>query len=656
MATILEPEAAFNARAIEHALTRPQLVRLQNQGLVKLAFALTTPGTVPADEALRGLLDDDPDAVTVGQLSSVRRLMFDAQTLAASQIKTTITGTDAGKKAELVPAERAQRIQNQKQRLQGMELTGPLECSHASYDYVAKMLEGDVPIYLEPHRFTTRASEVAREKPGKEIVLDNTNLTVKDIENKDRCQISNELQLHQAFTRRALACDLMQACTFRRMEKWHRFLLDHLQQPAPPNFRAASMEQVLRADRAAWIKMAERVHSLKRAADGALPLDNALDELQVNPSVVFHLMPVPQDRQQAPTKTPPVHAHEAGGGQPLNIKKKDKFGKNQQKGGNKGRGKGKGKPASKGRMPLELVGLHRQNKAGKRLPWLVGPHLNQALKTSLMSRLGNLSLTEGSSAILSTMFSKKFSDRVRDRPLSALKLIEVFSGTGGLTAEVRRPGCHHSVGVDAHVTKQVKAPVIRIDLASQHGESLFWRILRQPDVFAIHLGPPCASRARGNKRSKGANPPLRSTKMPDGLPGLPPTYAARVATANCLYKLCGRIMSFATSAGILCTIENPARSHFWATSFLQRELEPVKQLLQEVHFHHCMYKSRRRKRTRLLVNHSCFLHLAKDCDDARPHGGWGSTPQHATSLEVEYPHELSNGLYVSGVPQFSMVL
>ena len=90
MATILESEAAFNARALEHGLNRAQLLRLQNQGLnnlSKLAFALTTPGTVPTDDSLKVLLDDDPDAVATGQLSSIRRLMFDAQALSASQSK-----------------------------------------------------------------------------------------------------------------------------------------------------------------------------------------------------------------------------------------------------------------------------------------------------------------------------------------------------------------------------------------------------------------------------------------------------------------------------------------------------------------------------------------------------------------------------------------
>ena len=73
MATILESDSAFNARAFNHGLTRPQLQRLQNHGLTslsKLAFSITTPATVPTDDALRGLLDENPDEVTVGQLSS----------------------------------------------------------------------------------------------------------------------------------------------------------------------------------------------------------------------------------------------------------------------------------------------------------------------------------------------------------------------------------------------------------------------------------------------------------------------------------------------------------------------------------------------------------------------------------------------------------
>lgn len=108
MATILDSTAAFDARALEHGLTEDQLGRLKLKGLnnlSKLAFAISTPGTSPDDESLKTLVHDDPDMVTVGQLASIRRLMFDAQTLCAAQVKHILAGTEATRKAELVPAE-----------------------------------------------------------------------------------------------------------------------------------------------------------------------------------------------------------------------------------------------------------------------------------------------------------------------------------------------------------------------------------------------------------------------------------------------------------------------------------------------------------------------------------------------------------------------
>eukprot|EP00435_Cladocopium_sp_Y103_P057433 s637_g19.t1 len=356
MATILDSIAAFNARATEHGLADGQLQRLQRQGITslsQLAFALTTLGASAGDDALKGSINDEPDRVNAGQLASIRRLSFDAQTLSAAQVKHILAGNEAAKKAELVPAERAQRIQNQREKLAGMELSGPYECSHASYDYVAKMIEQNVPSYLEPHRFTTRSAEVAREKPGKELILDNTNLTVKDAENKDKCPMQDNLQTFQALTRRSLACDLMGVCTFKCMERWHRFLMDSIQLHPPPGYKAPTTEQVLRADRAGWIRLAKKVESLKRKADGTLLLDTALDELRTDPSTVFHLMPLPSLKgPDKPTK-------------PAVPIKKDTSPKPTP---SKGKGKGKGKTKhNKGRMTVELVGLNPTMKSDKRI-------------------------------------------------------------------------------------------------------------------------------------------------------------------------------------------------------------------------------------------------------------------------------------------------
>jgi hypothetical protein len=82
------------------------------------------------------------------------------------------------------------------------------------------------------------------------------------------------------------------------------------------------MEQILRTDRAGWIKMAEKVLTLKRKADGTLPLDHALTALQSDPAVMFHLVPLPLDKAFVQTKADTRRADE--GPKPIPIKKKDK--------------------------------------------------------------------------------------------------------------------------------------------------------------------------------------------------------------------------------------------------------------------------------------------------------------------------------------------
>ena len=239
-------------------------------------------------------------------------------------------------------------------------------------------------------------------------------------------------------------------------------------------------------------------------------------------------------------------------------------------------------------------------------------------------------------------FEAKFVQRVKGHKLSSLVFIEIFSGTAGLCAEVRRHGLLSSVGVDAHVAKRTKSPVLRIHLGEKHGEELLWRILRQDNIAGIHLGPPCgtSSRAREIRRSYGPDPrPLRTDAQPDGLRNLRGKDRQRVVMANCLYNLTARVFRYATNNGIPTTIENPARSLFWKTQWIAPLLQ-----LAEAHvvlFHHCMYGSSRRKQTMLLANFEKITSLKRECDDAHQHESWGRVRNRwATSLEVEYPHGL----------------
>ena len=341
MASILESTAAFESRATSCGLSETEVNVLRAQGvttLAKLAFAITTPGSNPSEDSLRSLINSaDPSSVVVGTVSALRRLMFDAQTLAVQNLKSQVEGGESSKK-ELVPAERSERIRKQKLKLVGYDLTGPLECSHSSYDLVLEMAEKDAIFYLQPHKFGTRSAEVAKERPAKELVINAQNLRVSEGKHSDKVAISNEFDLSQALTRRSLACDLIGICSFSCMERWHRFLFNHLTSAPPPNFTKPTMEQILRADRQAWVKLAERVTTMKRSAAGDLPMDEELLKLESDSSISFHLLPMP-----------------AGKTKPLKPPKPDKPPKG-----------GKGK-SGKGKAPKELLGMHHNTDGGDRI-------------------------------------------------------------------------------------------------------------------------------------------------------------------------------------------------------------------------------------------------------------------------------------------------
>ena len=140
-----------------------------------------------------------------------------------------------------------------------------------------------------------------------------------------------------------------------------------------------------------------------------------------------------------------------------------------------------------------------------------------------------------SEQVFRTPFFSKLSNRVCGKQLTDLIFIEVFSGTGGLCAEVRKLGLANSIGVDAHNSKQTKSPVIRIDLTNHDGVSLLWRMLSQPNVVGVHLGPPCGTSSRARDIRPGPQAP-ESSRFPEGLPHLRGEYAQQTSYIGYLLK------------------------------------------------------------------------------------------------------------------------
>ena len=107
--------------------------------------------------------------------------------------------------------------------------------------------------------------------------------------------------------------------------------------------------------------------------------------------------------------------------------------------------------------------------------------------------------------------------------------------------------------------------------------------------------------------------PLRSDEFPDGLAHLSPQDSERVQAANRLYAFVAMAVERLERLGTHWSIENPANSLFWVTSWMAglKARVPMQTLL----FQHCMHGGTRDKRTTLW--HSIRLNLALV-------GQWGS--------------------------------
>ena len=225
---------------------------------------------------------------------------------------------------------------------------------------------------------------------------------------------------------------------------------------------------------------------------------------------------------------------------------------------------------------------------------------------------------------------------------SSVLFLEIFSGAGGLTCCIRKLG-FQGIGIDFEVSKACKSPIIRLDLTSSHGQTLLFEILARNNIAGVHLAPPCgtSSRAREIKlRHRPCPKPLRSDSWPDGLPGLRGRDAKRVASANKLYCLTGRVVAECIRRCIPVSVENPARSHFWNTSFFRKHIESLEANMIKTFFHHCMLGSRRKKHTLLLHTVPALKRLGLLCDNRHEHEPWGYHRGWATAQETEYPLKL----------------
>ena len=237
----------------------------------------------------------------------------------SAELQNKVHRTEEQVKAKMAPAERDNRIKDQRTKLEGLRLRGEEECSHSSYDLVLNMLEKDCLIYLGPEKFATRRQELMQKKPGREISIDQSSLVVKDKQQELLCSTTTELETVNAFRRRALAFDLVKCCGFHAMNTYHSELFEHIHQAPPPGYATVSLAQILRADRAAWVMIAEKISSLKTRPTRSIclwkqksrrPLAHPISFLS-SPAPAWQVIRARQAEERTRSRTPAEGHHQS---------------------------------------------------------------------------------------------------------------------------------------------------------------------------------------------------------------------------------------------------------------------------------------------------------------------------------------------------------
>jgi len=202
--------AALRDRAAKAGLSSDEIETLVDSGvtsMAQMAFAISPPGTSPGEQEIKDFYNGRV-GISLGTITSTKLLVFECHTLVVANIKSEVNKKDdPSSQSNLPTAERDRRIAEQRKRLTGLRLRGDEEVAFAAYDLAFTLIEKNTVTYLHPEKFITRRTELLQKKPLKQLALDSESLTVKEKPNDLTCSTRTELELFQAFRRRALAFD-----------------------------------------------------------------------------------------------------------------------------------------------------------------------------------------------------------------------------------------------------------------------------------------------------------------------------------------------------------------------------------------------------------------------------------------------------------------
>ena len=368
---IIDSEAAFMDRAKSFGLGDAELQILKGEKYASFgaftfvaSYSPNSSDDKPLRDALASILGSEPSPAQMGKW---RRLHFESHALTVTDARMRMEGPTDDQPKKLPTAERASRYELQKKRITGIIWNPSIEPSHSLVDRVQQQIEDNQGAYIPLDLCTSRLQEIGGLKKDKEItaiIEPNHNLKISTKEPEARAPIVSDLNLRNAFRRRALAYDQCNLISYEVLEKWTERLFTSMDEIPPPSYSQVSRHQILAADKALFVKIIEECRAgispnVDAGGNVTRPLEEAFQIFSNDNLVTFNLLPLPR-----------------GSGNKARFgasDEEDSFGpkKRRSEPFSKGKGKGKGKGKTKGgnsdqdKLPQALAGCWKNVKGKK---------------------------------------------------------------------------------------------------------------------------------------------------------------------------------------------------------------------------------------------------------------------------------------------------
>lgn len=308
----LESEAAFVERAKQVGVDQWLIDKIVEKNFARFgrfAFSVAYTPQHPDDRPFKTFIQSLAEAdVDDDQFASLRRLFFEAHTMALADVRSRVEATPdpAVATKKLPTAERVSRQADQEQRLGGIIFNPDTIPSNHLVDLFVEMCETGVLTYVKPEQCCSRALEVNSIKKDPAISTDASGmLKMGSKPNEPTCEANTELKLRSAWQRRSLAMDLSGIASFDVIETWVQYLFQQLVKEQPRGFSKISLQQILDCDKALFVQASHTtMGKLQSTSPAKKPLDQAILQWKTSNEVLQYLTPLPSVKHHEPPGEP----------------------------------------------------------------------------------------------------------------------------------------------------------------------------------------------------------------------------------------------------------------------------------------------------------------------------------------------------------------